>query len=412
MTPMLGLVCLSLPAVGSEAYYEVAVKRACERAGVPELAANALEAGRAYRAVGAAVPNPHAFIEHEALDGDIGEVEESAIGLSAPVDYLWKRGARVASAERRGRVALLQAEVSRMRVRETVGRLYLDYAHATEALALSQATEETLLEARALAEVHVTTGLAAPSALHRIEMSIQQCRMESLEWAARKAEAETRLRMETGWEADIPLQGLEVAVEPFRSVEAAFVLAQQNRPDFLVTVALAELEEADLALARRESLPEASVDLAYKRSNTDQAGAFIGLSMELPLFGANRADQALALAQARGARLQVTRARLDLEAEVAAAFQRWQRIKALQAGGITLDDPDSNGTRYVETVKAAFAVGEASLLEVLDALSTVAGHRRSRLDYAYQLRRATLELATVTATNPLITSHPSIPSDK
>lgn len=410
--PMLGLVCLSLSAPGSETYYEIAVERACEQAGVLELTQNALDAERAYRAVGAAVPNPHVYVEHEALDGDVGEVEESTIGVSAPVDHLWKRGARAASAQRRGRVAILQAEGVRMQIREEVGRLLLEHAHAAESLALIRSTEAALLEARVLAEAHVTAGVAAPSSLHRVEMSIEKCRLEAIEWAAIKAGAETRLRVATGWEAEIPQLGLEVDIESFGTVEAAVARAQQNRPDFLVTVALAEVEETDLARTRREALPEASVDLAYKRNNADQAGAFLGLTVELPLFKASRAENALALTQARGARLEVTRAKRTLEAEVAAAFQRWQGLQKRVGERSAPANPDFGGYPYVETVRAAFGAGEASLLELLDAMLTAADHRRSRLDYAHRLRSAAFELATVTATIPRFTSHPSITLEK
>lgn len=260
------------------------------------------------------------------------------------------------------------------------------------------------MRARQIAESLVANGEISQSHLRRIELAIEQLEMEFVDLEARQAGIAAQLAALTGVGGAAPNGRIQLVDLAFNSAAEAIAAAHEHRPDLQAIEAYAQWQEAETNRVRAEGRPEASLDLAYKRNSDDQSGAFIGLSVELPIFGQSRAQTALALAEQRHADRQFNQARRGATGEVAAAFQRWQRLLQMERQQSASRSDKGSDNAYLQSVAAAFTAGDTSLLEYLDALSIHRDSTRSRVTFMHQLKLATVELALLTGRDVPITT--------
>lgn len=404
LTLLCSLVCAASAASAVPISYEAAREKALEHAGIAGLVEDTDAEARARRSAAAAIPNPSAFLEYETLDGAVGESNETTAGISTRVDFLWKRGARIESADRRNRIAEHRIDDEQRRISYDVARFFLTYESASDELATLRSSRESLMRARQIAESLVANGEISQSHLRRIELAIEQLEMEFVDLEARQAGIAAQLAALTGVGGAAPNGRIQLVDLAFNSAAEAIAAAHEHRPDLQAIEAYAQWQEAETNRVRAEGRPEASLDLAYKRNSDDQSGAFIGLSVELPIFGQSRAQTALALAEQRHADRQFNQARRGATGEVAAAFQRWQRLLQMERQQSASRSDKGSDNAYLQSVAAAFTAGDTSLLEYLDALSIHRDSTRSRVTFMHQLKLATVELALLTGRDVPITT--------
>lgn len=392
-----GLVSLPGSYLEGALSYHTAREKAFEHAGLASLLDNADAAARARRSAAAAVPNPTAFVEYETLKGGVGNMDETTAGLSTPLDFLWKRGARVESADRRNRIAAYGIEEERRQISYQVATFFITYENTSDLLSAALAFGEALRHTLQLAESLVINGDISPSHLRRIEMAMDQLELELVDLESRRAGIVAQFSALTGVEAVIPNDEIHWIDLGLDSASEAISTAHRQRPDLQTLEAYAQWQDAEALRIRAEGRPEASLDLAYKRNNADQSGAFIGLTVELPIFGPSRSQTLLARSEHREADLQLAQSRRVIAGEVAGAFQRWQRLQQMESRRSNGHLQSNQDDAYLQSITAAFKEGEASLIEYLDALHTYHESMRHRLTFVYQLNLATIELAHLTA---------------
>ena len=391
-----GLACLTSPGFAGPISYEEAFRQALEQAGYVSLEENADAAAKARRKAASALPNPSAFVEHESLDGAIGTIDETAAGLSTSLDFIWKRAARIESVDRRNRMVAYQLDNNRRRLSHEIAMTFVSHRNISADLEALQSSQEALEQAHAIAESLVSNGDIPPSNLRRIELAMEKLNLELVEVESREAGMLARFSALIGLEDAEPFGQIEAERLAFGSSGEAIAAAHRQRADLRALEAYAQWQEAEVERVRAEGRPDASLDLAYKRNNDDLSGAFIGLSVELPIFGQSRAQTAMALTEQRGTDLQVAQARRAVAGEVSAAFQRWQRLSAMQKARADVRMEKRQNEAYLQSAVAAFEAGESTLIEYLDALNTHLEFRRSQLAFIHQLNLATLELAYLT----------------
>ncbi|MGC9452385.1 MAG: TolC family protein [Oceanipulchritudo sp.] len=397
------------PGLAESLSYNELLEKAIERAGLEGLRDNAEAAARARRNAATAIPNPSAFVEHESLDGSVGEFDETTAGISTRLDFLWKRGARIDSAERRNRMAEHRINEKSRQIAFEVATLFIAFEKNRDERATVISSHKSLHSARIIAESLVSNGDIPQSNLRRIEMAIEQLDLELVDLESRKAGLLARLSALTGVENVEPSGVVQPGGLSFGSAAEAIAKADQQRPDLQAMEAYVQWQEAEVGRIRAEGRPDANLDLAYKRNSDDQSGAFIGLSVELPVFARSRAEAALARSDQRTADLQFAQARRTVVGEVAGAFKRWQSIRQLEAGRSDGNGKIRQNEAYLNSAEAAFKAGESSLIEYLDALRTHLESRRSQLEFAYRLNLATAELAHLTASEiPFETSQATL----
>jgi cobalt-zinc-cadmium efflux system outer membrane protein len=170
--------------------------------------------------------------------------------------------------------------------------------------------------------------------------------------------------------------------------------AAADRPDVRAAILEADAAEVRLDLQGRERIPDLTLTGGYKDQRDGFRGAVIGLSLPLPLLDRNggHIDEATAELAAAAARRSLA---LNIaQADVRSAWETYRSLAArvelvqgeLLAGAGTL----------LRTAQVAYAEGEMSLIELLDAADAYRTARETSIDLIaryltafYDLQRAT-----------------------
>ncbi len=118
-------------------------------------------------------------------------------------------------------------------------------------------------------------------------------------------------------------------------------------------------------LGRAVRFPDITATAGYKRQSDGFSGAFLGLSVPVPLFDRRAGAVATSEAQIRasGERLELTRR--QVQADLRKAIESY---RSLQLRGVLLEEDILGGDLdLLEIAQVAYDAGEMTLLELLDA---------------------------------------------
>lgn len=359
------------------------------------------------RALSAGKPrNPEMTATREQLSADRTgtRYHETILALSQTIQIAGQRGLRGETATLSADAADLRVEADRLRLSFEVHRVYVRAAAAEATLA---AVAEVVDIVRRVEEAGAERFAAGDiSRFDRDRLRIERARYETLLVDARVALEDASLTLTLLVAPDpvgredrfLPSEGLAdlMAASPDVEVDLGELsdLAEARALEVEIDAA-----DAALDLERRARIPDLTVLAGYKHQAGGLQGVVMGISFPVPSWDRNRggiveAERNLAAARARRALLH-----RELENE----FRRaWERYRALEERKMILDEllPPDPG-ELLETARVAYAEGEMSLVELLDAADAFLDARTSvnalLSDYliaAYDLERATGRLPT------------------
>lgn len=386
-------------ATATEITLDRAVERALALAQFDELrAAAASEADGRLRSA-RALPNPSLFYERESLGGSTGDFRETTAGVTMPLDFIWKRAARIDAAQSQSEIALLQLEDHRRRIVREVSSLFVEHAATTEEAARYESAHDAMERARRIALAVTREGDAPESLLRRVDLSISRYGFEEAGIEARRQEIQSRLESLVGLENLSPDSSVFTLDRPeFSSAAGAQETALAERPDLRVAEMLLAWKRAELRVARNEGRPSASLQAGHKEDNSGRDGFIIGLTVELPIFDRNQGGAQVSKAEAVRAEVTYGRARRIVEAEARSAYVRWNQLNE-QWRRLTAPEPSDNAEAFLKSTLASFEAGESSLIEYLDAVETYLEAWGDQIQLQEARRRAAIELAYATAAN-------------
>lgn len=354
------------------------------------------------RVVGAGLfPNPGLTATREQLSGGPDGYHETVVAVGQTLKVGGQRGARRQAARQAAEAAAARLDAERLRLAFELHRAYVSAAMAEANLtALGEATEvfrrvEESGRAR-FAEGDI-------SRFDRNRLQIERARYETLLARTRLDldEAARNLALLVAPDslaAPAPLLPAQ-ALTDFQAVERAVALDEAlasaaRRADVRAAEAQVEAARAVLSLARRERVPDVTLSAGYKEQAGGLSGAVLDVSVPVPLWNRNQGEIAEAEAE-----LSAAEARRDLAmARARSEIRRaWDTHRSLRERMRTLGEtllPASAG--LLETARVAYAEGEMTLIELLDAADAYRSARESvnqlLSDYlisVYDLRRAT-----------------------
>ena len=338
------------------------------------LARGAVDAARARVVTAGTRPNPTVALDREQLGGN-GGYHETVLSVGQALDLSGQRGARREAATREVAAAEVRLEAERARVRADVTRAYLRGAAA-------EARLRSLGEAGSLFQNAERAGQARFREGDISAYELQRLQVEAARYATLSAEAALELR-QAARELALLLRPdstapTDDAVLPADTLGAVALRDASLGADAALARALRRAEvraaEADLAAARaavdlrtRGRRPNPTVTAGLKEQAGGQAGVVIGVSVPLPLSDRNQGPIAEAQADLAQAETRVVLARRAAEAEVRRALERRTSLAerlALREGLLT------RARALLASARVAYAEGEMSLLELLDAAET------------------------------------------
>ncbi|HSH75758.1 MAG TPA: TolC family protein, partial [Longimicrobiales bacterium] len=139
----------------------------------------------------------------------------------------------------------------------------------------------------------------------------------------------------------------------------------EGRPELAAARAEVDAEVARARLARAERVPDLTATGGFKRQSDGLRGAFLGLSVPLPLFdrGAGAVDAAEAGLRAAEERLALTRR--QLENDLIRATESYETLR--RRADLFLGVETGGSADLLDIALVAYGEGEMELVELLDA---------------------------------------------
>ena len=298
--------------------------------------------------------------------------------LEFPIDWFLfaKRKAAIDSA--RWGVCQAQAEYAdliRGRIMETA-TLFFDVLEAKALLAIAEQDKEILAQLEQIAKDGVEAGGIPPVELKRITLDLLQSRQDVLEAEKTLDILKAQLRAQFGgteYDPAFDVAG-DLDAETDRDpmpLEAAFTMAQHNRPDIRALRMQVSKSRADVHLENRNAKPEVTAFGGYTRQyqkalgDEDYNGWGIGVTVTAMLFDRNQGNRLKARSALAQSTHQYRSGIVDLHAEIIEADRNF-RTAHQQVHTIAIEEIRLS-TEVRDMMIAAFKAGGRPLIDVLDA---------------------------------------------
>ena len=291
------------------------------------------------------------------------------VGIEQEIPNLAKRRARFGMAEADIDLAAAQLRQTSYRVRVGAGMAWISLAYAQRALTVA---DDALAEIERLVPL-ARSSVAAGSARHAESLEVRRAVLEVEDMRTRiEADRETAQAMLSRYTA-LP-NATATGTIPSADLDPEGLRAMlQSNPELVVALAQVRQAEARSDLARSERRPDFGVNVSYGRRDPDFGDVVSVMgSITLPIFADRRQNPRVAAADAEAAAAQSARAdrlrelEAQFETDLAAwrsAYRQWQRAT---------DELLPLAESRVDLERASFAAGRADLLDIIDAIKTLA----------------------------------------
>ncbi len=324
------------------------------------------------------LPNPTLELEGGtgALTGSSAE-NNLAIGVSQEFLLAGKRDKRLTVAERESDAYRWQVAERERALREEVKTVFYDAMLAEQRLKL---TDRSIELNRQLLEV--TKERLAAGDIPELEMNLAKVELTRSEGARIEIERtllQTRARLSTfmglpAGETSALSGGLDNGFSLNKNLADLKQLALGKRPDLKVLEAEKSRGDADIALARSETIPNLTAGLAFRRDTTSmEIGGVEGkdtaysiglkLSMPIPLFDRNQAGVQEARAKRSSIESRLTAAIRNVERDVETAYSsvlNAEKVLSLYTSNI-IPQLEEN----MELTQESYRLGEVGILSVI-----------------------------------------------
>ena len=291
------------------------------------------------------------------------------VGIEQEIPNLAKRRARFGMAEADIDLAAAQLRQTSYRVRVGAGMAWISLAYAQRALTVA---DDALAEIERLVPL-ARSSVAAGSARPAESLEIRRAVLEVEDMRTRiEADRETAQAMLSRYTARPNATATGTIPSADLDPEGLRAMLQSN-PELVVALAQVRQAEARSDLARSERRPDFGVNVSYGRRDPDFGDVVSVMgSITLPIFADRRQNPRVAAADAEAAAAQSARAdrlrelEAQFETDLAAwrsAYRQWQRAT---------DELLPLAESRVDLERASFAAGRADLLDIIDAIKTLA----------------------------------------
>lgn len=382
------------------AHYELAHLLAIAMERNPSLAVGEADVGASRgRLLGAkAYPNPELTISAgpgRALEGPPNRGTEESVKFSQSFEWVFKRSARIRSAEHDVEVYEMERKDGVLRVTAAVTAAFYELLGTQRESALAVETLTAVAQLASTARKRVEAGEAAKFERVKAEVELQRATNEVGRARSRVAQARAALAATVGGgvEGDFAVSGEFPEGRAESSLESLLEGAVRRHPMLQAHERIRVRRAALLDQVNASRMPDVSLFGGFDRE-IDRESYRVGLSIPLPLWSQRQGEIAEATAAARRAEAEARQARLELTSGLTQAYEQYRiargQLDLFRKGFLR------QAQEAVEIARKSYQVGEISLLELLDAqrvaFQTTREFHQAQVDLAVSL--ATLERLT------------------
>ncbi|MCS6976029.1 MAG: TolC family protein [Gemmatales bacterium] len=301
------------------------------------------------------------------------------VGISYPIDWFvfGKRAAAMQAALLNVRVSEAEfADLVRQRVVEAA-TAYYDVLEAKSLLELARQDAANFRQVEAITQRAVEGGGRPKVELGRVRLDRLRAEQSVRDAENALVAAKARLRAVMGlgdFDPSFDVSGTldEITVPDLPTVEEAFGIAVENRPDIAALQWRIQQSRAQMLVEKRQAFPEVVPQIGYTRQFQRKAIGFpdanswgVGLEVGLPLFDRNQGNRYRAASVAVQQQLELQAGLVELRAEVIEADQNLRtalaNARAVAEQQLTLANEVRN------SLNRAYEEGGRPLIDVLDA---------------------------------------------
>ncbi len=359
-------------------------------------------------------PNPVANLTREPLSRGDQNYSETYLNMSQRFEVSGKRGARREAADWLLLAAgeLVRADSARLAF--VVKQAFVEAEVTEDHLAVTEQTVEVFREGERNAAIREAEGDISVYDLQRLR--IERRRYENLVAEADLAASAARrklalLILPDAGEFSPDGSGFSHTAGPEigpggrsgtslyeRTVDEptldmdfeAFQRAVSRRPEVAAAEAEVLAAQANDRVARAVRIPDITATGGYKRQSDGFSGAFLGLSVPLPLFDRRSGEIEATGARVRAAEERRVLTRRRIEADLRNTIESYG---SLRGRSVFLEDNRLAGSPDIlEIAQVAYDAGEMTLVELLDAAEALRDARMAEARLGADLRIALYDL--------------------
>jgi len=348
----------------------------------PRIAAQAFQIDAARGAVGAAGAVPNPSVDATVGRGDARAGDESrtewGLELSLPLGWLAQRRPKIEAAEAEASVTVAESGVLRRDVILELRTLFWTLAYdQARVAALEDLGGQTADLVRSIKR-RVETGEVRPSEATRIEIELERVTsdLEAARSSLHARQAQLKLWFAGANNQELVIEADIASVPSTLDLDTALAEARSRHPSIEAARARVRALTAAVDVEKMARLPSVAIK-GFTIDELDRRAVGGGLAVDVPLWNWNAGRIAQAKAQ-----LEAGRKRLEYEA-------REIESSIIEAQGACLA-ASHTAVRYMDrilprseaaasTMERTYQLGEASLLEVIDARRVLVETRRQYL---------------------------------
>ena len=335
------------------------------------------DAARGAAKVAGAAPNPtlEGTVGHgRAQTGDTSRVEWG-LTLSMPLGWIAQRGSRIAAAEAAVDVAVAESAVLRREVLLQLRTLFWRLAYEQARVASLAALDAQTLALVQTVKRRVEKGEARPIEATRVEVELEKVttELEAARTALSSRQAALALWLGSPAGKTIVIVA-DMSVPPVAlDRETALAKTMATHPAFVAARARTHALAAEVDTEKLARVPGFSL-AGLIADDLDRRAYGVGLAVTLPVWNWNSGGIAQAEAKLATGRKQAEAVSLDLETTVIEAQAACQSsvLSAARLGHNMVPRSET----VASVMEKTYQLGEASLLEVIDARRTLLESRR------------------------------------
>lgn len=311
-----------------------------------------------------------------------GGPPQTDMAVSFPLDWFLfgKRATQIVSAQKNVDVVIAgHADFVRQRMASVAATFY----DVLEAMAILDSAKEdmrTLSEVETITSNRVTLGGVGSVELDKVQLLILNSRREVRVRELALQTAYSHLSALMGLTDSASLShiagdlNITTPVKPV-SLDTAFALAEENRPDLLALQRQVDQLGSAVLVEKAKAYPQITSHLGYTRQFQEKAIGFPdvnawggGVDIALPLFDRNQGNIAKSESAKNQSEWDLKAKQVALNDEINQAVLTYQNAYQI----LTSDDPGQlEAARHVRNkIRTAYELGGKTLMEVLDAQRT------------------------------------------
>lgn len=335
------------------------------------------------------------------------------LSISQEIEWAGQRGLRSGAADHG--VARARATVNDA-TRRTLGEASIAYYRAVAAGArLALAQEAVVLSERLIAAVRVQIREGEISSLEanlaEIETGRARARVLSTRREATAAELTLKeaIGLEPGSAVRLRTDTTTPAVARVLPADSLIRVALARRPDLAARTAAVRQSEVQVALARREAIPNLRVGAVAERDSPGDAQRIgLAIGVGVPLLNRNRGITERRRAEATQARLMTVATELSIRTDVLTALRSYETAAAeATVYEASVLEP---ARRNVGLLEAAYRAGKYPITTLLLLRNQLLDAELNYWDAWFAAREAAVRLDVATAAMPLDTPPSPTPS--